>query len=181
MIDFSTDFNDDLERTQRLPALTAQMQLDEALQRERAARMEIVELMRQNLRQAKEAEHLRARQIGTRLTQTIERHVLTEEKLFEVCGALKDTLSMVLKECRTRRLALNCGGAARRAFDSSCHKLEEILSAPGFSASTIREADVEQEVPLAKACQSADLALRSISVIPSKRSASAGESRSANP
>jgi hypothetical protein len=99
MLDFTTNIHEDLERTQRLPVLTAEVQLDEAFQRERAERFEIEELM-----------------------------------LFEVCGALKDTLSKVLNECRTRSIALHCGSAASRMLEDSCYKLEQISSAPGFSA-----------------------------------------------
>ncbi len=119
MLDFTTYIDEDLERTQRLPVLTAEVQLDEAFQRERAERFEI------------------------------EPHVTTEERLFEVCGALKDTLSKVLNECRTRSIALNCGSAASRALEDSCYRLEQILSAPGFSAP-------------------AELAFRSIPVTPGK-------------
>jgi hypothetical protein len=118
MIEFTTDINEDLERTQRLPVLTADV------------------------------------------PQTMERHVTTEEMLFEVCGALKDTLSNVLGECRTRSLALNCGSAARRALEDSCYRLEQILSAPGFSAP-------------------AELAFRSIPVTPGKGLARADGSRPA--
>jgi hypothetical protein len=118
MIDFTTDINEDLEKTQRLPVLSADAQLDEALRRERAVRIQIVELMRQNLQQAQE----------------LERHVTTEERLFEVCGAFKDTLSKVLRECRTRGLALHCEGTAHRALEDCCDTLEQILSDPGFSA-----------------------------------------------
>jgi hypothetical protein len=153
MIDLTTDINEDLEKTQRLPVLAADVQLDEALQRERAARLEILELMRQNLRQAKELEQLRGRHIGLfpqahQFTHTIEPHVTTEERLFEVCGVLKDTLSKVLNECRTRRFALDCGSAANRMLEDSCYKLEQILSAPGFSAPTACHADTGQKVPL---------------------------------
>jgi len=38
MIDFITDINEDLEKTQHLPVLTADVQFDEALQRERTGR-----------------------------------------------------------------------------------------------------------------------------------------------
>jgi hypothetical protein len=171
----STDINEDFEKTQRLPVLTADVQIDEALQRERAARIEIVELLRQNLRQAKEIEQLRQRDIGTpfpqphRDTQTIERHVTTEEQLFEVCGALKHTLSKVLTECRTRNLGLHCATTARRALDDSCDKLEQILSAPGFSAPTASPADIAQIVPVAKTSQTAELVFPSIAVIPIRK------------
>jgi hypothetical protein len=185
MIDSITDSNEDLEKTQRLPVLTADLQLDEALRRERAARTEIVELLRQNLRQAEEIEQLRGSNTGARSPQvhkvvhTIEQNVSTEERLFEVCGALKDTLSKVLKECRTRRLALKCENAARRALDDSCHKLEQILSAPGFSAATACHEDMEQDVPLTKASQTAELAFLSMTVRPGKALAAAHDNRPA--
>lgn len=177
MIDFTTSSNEDLEKTQRLPALTADAQLDEALQRERAAQIEIVELKRQNLRQAKEIEQLRERHIGTlhRFTQTIERSVATEEGLFEACGALKDALSKVLGECRTQSLTLNCESAARRAFEDSCDKLERILSAPGFSPNTSCRADVAQELPLAMASLTTPLVFLSMPVMPGDGTVSADE------
>jgi hypothetical protein len=40
-----------------------------------------------------------------------------------------------LRECRTRGLVLSCGRDAHRALENSCCELEQILSAPGFSAS----------------------------------------------
>jgi hypothetical protein len=175
MIDFPSDIDEDLEKTQRLPVLTADVQLDEALLRERAARIEIAELMRHNLRQAKEIEQLRGKRIGTlfpqphRLPHALERQFTTEERLFEVCAALKDTLSKVLRECRTRNLALDCGSAARRALEDCCDKLEQILSAPGFHAPTAGRADVAQKVPLAKASQTPELAFRSMPVRPDMR------------
>jgi hypothetical protein len=112
MIDCISNFNEDLEKTQPLPLLTADVRLEEALRRERSERIEIVEVM-----------------------------------LFEVCGALKDGLSTVLSECRARGFALNCGNAAGRMLEDCCSELERILSAPGFSAPTDRQADVAQEVP----------------------------------
>jgi hypothetical protein len=174
MIDF-TDCNEDLEKTQQLPILTPDLQLDEALQRERAARIEIVELMRQNLRQANEIERLHNRHTGdllpnaSKFSSAVERNITTEEKLFEVCGALKDTLSNVLKECQTRNLSLNCGSSARRALEDSCEKLEQILSAPGFWAPHARGAEVAQKTPLAKAAQMVEPMLRSISVMPVRK------------
>jgi hypothetical protein len=185
MIDFPADINEDLEKTQRLPVLSADVQLDEAFQRERAARIEIAELMRQNLRQAKEIEQLRGKHIDAllphpqRFAPAIERQFTTEERLFEVCGALKDTLSKVLRECRTRSLALHCGSAARRALEDSCDKLEQILSAPGFHAPTADRADMAQKFPLAKASQTAELAFRSIPVMPDLRLVPADVSRPA--
>jgi hypothetical protein len=161
MIDCITNINEDLEKTQPLPVLTAEVQLDEALRRERAARIEIVELMRHNLQQAKEIEQLRGRHIGApfpkalRFTQTIEPYLTTEERLFEVCGALKNTLSKVLNEGRMRGFALNCGNAASRMLEDSCFNLEQILSAPGFSAPTDCHADIPRTVTLVKASQSA--------------------------
>jgi len=131
MIDCISNFNDDLERTQPLPVLTADVRLEDALRRERSERIEIVELMRQNLQQVKDIEPL----------------FTTEERLFEVCGALKEALSKVLNECRTRGLTLNCGNAASRMLEDSCFDLERILSAPGFSAPTDCHDDMAQEVP----------------------------------
>ncbi len=63
MINFTSDFYDDVERTQRLPVLTTEVQLDEALERERAALIQIVELMRQNFQQAIEIEQFRAQRL----------------------------------------------------------------------------------------------------------------------
>ena len=143
MIDFITDLTDDLEKTQRLPTLTAEVQLDDALQRERASRIEIVELLRQNLQQAKEIEHLRGKLAAT---PTLEAQATTEEKLFEVCGALKETLLAVLSECRTRNVALDCESSAGRVLEDSCDKLEHILSAPGFSASPVYHVEVAQNI-----------------------------------
>ena len=181
MIDFPADTSEDLEKTQRLPVLTADVQLDEAFQQARSARIEIAELMRQNLQQAREIEQLRDEHIGAlfplshRVTHTIERQATTEERLFEVCGALKDTLSMVLRECRMRSLPLSCGTAAGRALEDSCDKLEQILSAPGFHASTSDRADIAQKLPLARANHSVELAFRSIPVVPDMRLVPAGE------
>jgi hypothetical protein len=144
MIDCISNFNEDLEKTQPLPVLTAEVHLDEALRRERAARIEIVELIRRNLQQAKEIEQLRSKQTEAsfshayQFTKTMEPHLTTEEGLFEVCGALKNTLSKILNECRMRGFALNCGNAASRMLEDSCFNLEQILSAPGFSATVMR-------------------------------------------
>jgi hypothetical protein len=140
MIDFA-DIEDDFEKTQRLPLLTAEIQLDEVLQRECAARSEIVELMRQNLQQRKDLERLRSSRHEA-LFATL--HLLagasdadanTEQTLFEVCGALKESLWKVLDECQMRGIALDCGDAASRTLENSCARLDHILSAPGFCAS----------------------------------------------
>jgi hypothetical protein len=180
MIDF-TDVNEDLEKTQHLPALTPDVELDEALKRERAARIEIVELMRQNFQQAQEIERLRSNDSeelsprAHRFPHAIARHITTEERLFEVCGALKDTLSKVLRECRTRDLALQCENSARRALEDSCETLEEILSAPGFCAPRARHADVAPKAPLARTFKIAEPAFRSMPASLGERLASANE------
>ena len=158
MINLTRDFSDDIENTQRLPVLTAEVQLDEAMERERAARIQIVELMRQNLQQAQEIERLQ----GCRVTPATESNAAIEERLFEVCGALKDTLSMVLHECRMQSLPLKCTNTATRLLDASCDKLEQILSAPGFHAATAL----------------AEPALRSMPVAPGKRIKRTVEGRS---
>jgi hypothetical protein len=111
MINFTADCNEDLERTQRLPVVTVEVQLDEALRRERAARIEIVELLRQNLQQA-----------------------TTEERLFEVCGALRNALAKILDECQTRSVALRSARVAHEVLERCCDELEQVLSVPGFSA-----------------------------------------------
>jgi len=139
MIDFA-DIDDDFERTQRLPLLTAEVQLDEVLQRECAARIEIVELMRQNLQQRKDLERLRSSRheaLFARLHQLAgasDADANTEQTLFEVCGALKESLWKVLDECQVRGIALDCGQAAGQALEHSCSRLDYILSAPGFCA-----------------------------------------------
>jgi hypothetical protein len=146
MLDFA-GFDDDLERTQSLPVLTTEMQLDETLERERAALLEIVELMRQNWAQAEEIERLQRRcdaapaPDGTPFTRPVERRVRTEEKIFEVCAALKNTLSQVLGECQTRGVTLQCGASARHSLEDSCEALEQILCAPGFQAPAFSRAD----------------------------------------
>jgi hypothetical protein len=185
MIDFATDINEDLEKTQPLPVLTAELQIDEALQRKRAERIEIVELMRQNLQQAIEIEQLRSKRIGAlfphaqRFTHTIDPGVTTEERLFEVCGALKNALSKVLNECGARSFALNCGSAASRMLEDSCYELERILSAPGFFAPAECYAGVAQKDTLVEDSQTAARAILSIPVIPGKRLVPADESRAA--
>ena len=139
MIDFAA-IDDDFETTQRLPLLTAEVQLDEVVQRECAARLEIVELMRQNLQQKKDLERLRSSRheaLLSRLHQLAgasDADANTEQALFEVCGALKEALWTVLDECQVHGIALDCGQAAAHALEESCSRLEQILCAPGFSA-----------------------------------------------
>ena len=138
MIDFAAS-DDDFEKTQRLPLLTAEVQLDEVLQRENAARIEIVELRRLNLQQSRDMERLRSSRheaLSARLHQLAgasDADANTEQALFEVCGALKEALWTVLDECQVRGIALDCGQAAGHALEASCSRLESILCAPGFS------------------------------------------------
>jgi hypothetical protein len=176
MIDFA-DGNEDFEKTQLLPALTPDVQLDEALRRERGSRIEIEELMRRNVQQAKEIEQLRGRirvlfPLARQFSHANERRVTAEEGLFEVCGALKDMLSKVMEECGTRGLALHCGNAARRTFEDSCDKLERILSAPGFSA---REApaDIADGLLLERVPPGPEFAFRAKSPLPGRSPAPA--------
>jgi hypothetical protein len=157
MIDFAPSPSEDLEKTQRLPLLTPDALLDEALQREILAQVRIAELTRQNSEQAKEIVRSRATHIGTleRFQHTIVEWASTEEALFEACGALKDALSKVLEECHAEGLTLNCERAARDALEGSCDKLEHILSAPGFSAPTDYGAALAPEASLPRAPQTA--------------------------
>jgi hypothetical protein len=185
MIACTANINEDLERTQRLPVFTAEVQLGEALERERAERIEIVELMRQNLQQAKEIEQLRAWHVGVpsphanRFGRLIEQYVTTEERLFVVCGALKDALSKVLSECGARKFALNCGRDAGRRLEDSCFELEQILRAPGFSAPAVRRADTGQEDSLVDDSQTAELVFLTMPVMPGESLAPAEEPLSA--
>ena len=161
MIDF-TDVFEDLEKTQRLPVLTAETQLDEVLDQERAASAEMAELVRHNLQLMKDLARLRCGHAAVApqtpsFAGTIDRRVSTEEQLFEVCGALRDAFSKVLSECESRGLALHCGEAATRTFENSCEKFEQILSAHGFGALTAARADGPASADVS---QASDAALR---------------------
>lgn len=131
---------DDLEKTQRLSVSTRDTQLEEGLKREQAARIEIVDLMRQNVRQAREIDELQRYRdtpflrFSHQRTHAIDRFLTTEQALFEVCGALKNSLMTMLSECQTQNLALKSSVTAARTLTDCCDRLEGILSDPGFSA-----------------------------------------------
>lgn len=128
MMHLTADFDDDLEKTQNLPSLTAAAQRDELSTREHAQRNEIAALTRKTLQQAREIAHLRNDQ--KKRIQPTELDLLTEARFFEVCGGLKDALAKVLDECRRRNVTLDCAGAAHHVLDNCCDELERILSGP---------------------------------------------------
>jgi hypothetical protein len=128
MMQFTADFDDDLEKTQNLPILISATQREELLRREHAEQNQIAELTRENLRQAKEIAQLRSDQKNTK--QPAELDLLTEARFFEICGGLKDALTKVLDECRMRSVSLDCELTARHVLDNCCDELERILSGP---------------------------------------------------
>jgi hypothetical protein len=139
MMQFTADFDDDLEKTQSLLILPTPVQKDEPTQRERAALIEIENLTRENLQQARQIAQLRNDQmtwtaLHSKPFQAADLNFLTEARLFEVCAGLKHTLMKVLDECRTRRFVLSCGNTARNMLDDYCDELEEILSSPELAA-----------------------------------------------
>ena len=123
MMQFTADFDDDLEKTQHLPILPTAAERERRSQRERAEQTEIAELTRKNLQQANEIAQ-------SKTIPPTELDLLTEARFFEVCGGLKDALAKVLDECRTRDISLACEHTARHVLDNCCEELERILSGP---------------------------------------------------